>query len=104
MCASQVTIERVHIRYEDQLTTPGHPFACGVMLTSLAAETTDASWRATQVDGSATVMHKVSRAPSCTRSVAHRHAQGQSRIVMHKVSRTLTVLNFSMRTLVIYVS
>ena len=55
----QVTIERVHVRYEDTITTPGHPFACGVMLTSLAAETTDAAWRPTQVDGTATEIHKV---------------------------------------------
>lgn len=39
-----VTIEDVHVRYEDDVTQPGRPFAVGVTLQKLALESTDASW------------------------------------------------------------
>ncbi len=37
-----------------------HPFACGVMLKMLTAQTTDSQWQPMQIDASATVIHKVS--------------------------------------------
>ena len=39
-----VTVEDVHVRFEDSITNPGHPFAFGVTLKKLALETTDSSW------------------------------------------------------------
>jgi len=33
----QVTIKNVHIRYEDNISVPGHPFAVGVTLSSFSA-------------------------------------------------------------------
>ena len=40
----QIEINSVHIRYEDDLSIPGRPFACGFYLESLAAQTCDDAW------------------------------------------------------------
>ncbi|CAK7326271.1 unnamed protein product [Dovyalis caffra] len=37
----KISISNVHIRYEDSVSNPGHPFSCGVTLAKLAAVTTD---------------------------------------------------------------
>ncbi|XP_059076567.1 uncharacterized protein LOC131042467 isoform X2 [Cryptomeria japonica] len=37
----KVSISNVHIRYEDQVSNPGHPFSSGITLAKLAAVTTD---------------------------------------------------------------
>jgi len=42
-----VTIEDVHIRYEDSITNPKHSFAMGVTLKKLALESTDDLWKPT---------------------------------------------------------
>ena len=36
-----ITVTNVHVRYEDDITTPGHPFAAGVTVARLAAITVD---------------------------------------------------------------
>ena len=55
----QISIKSIHIRYEDKVTNPDHPFAFGVMLKGLSAETTNSQWQPMQVDGDATQVHKV---------------------------------------------
>jgi hypothetical protein len=40
----QIQINNVHIRYEDDISYPGRPFAAGFYLESLAAHTCDESW------------------------------------------------------------
>ncbi|KAG9136747.1 hypothetical protein Leryth_004514 [Lithospermum erythrorhizon] len=37
----KISVSNIHIRYEDTVNNPGHPFACGVTLSKLAAVTTD---------------------------------------------------------------
>ncbi|KAJ8767440.1 hypothetical protein K2173_017484 [Erythroxylum novogranatense] len=37
----KISITNVHVRYEDSVSNPGHPFSCGVTLAKLAAVTTD---------------------------------------------------------------
>ncbi|KAL0457540.1 UNVERIFIED_CONTAM: Vacuolar protein sorting-associated protein 13 [Sesamum latifolium] len=37
----KISISNVHIRYEDSLSNPGHPFCCGITLAKLAAVTMD---------------------------------------------------------------
>ncbi|GMH18990.1 hypothetical protein Nepgr_020831 [Nepenthes gracilis] len=37
----KISISNIHIRYEDSVSNPGHPFACGVTLAKLAAVTMD---------------------------------------------------------------
>lgn len=55
----QISIGRVHLRYEDVVTNPDHPFACGVMLKHISAYTTDAKWQPAQMDNAATIIYKV---------------------------------------------
>lgn len=38
----QVTILNVHVRYEDAITIPAHPFACGLTVAEMAMHATDA--------------------------------------------------------------
>ncbi|WAR06888.1 VP13A-like protein [Mya arenaria] len=55
----QVSVGRVHLRYEDTITNPDHPFACGVMLKHISAYTTDSKWLPAQMDNAATIIHKL---------------------------------------------
>ncbi|CAK7273224.1 Vacuolar protein sorting-associated protein 13 [Sporothrix epigloea] len=43
----QITVKNIHIRYEDSISAPGHPFALGVTLEEFSAVSTDNSWRPT---------------------------------------------------------
>ena len=40
----QIEVRDIHLRYEDDLTYPGHPFAAGFYLGSLTAQTCDEEW------------------------------------------------------------
>lgn len=40
----QISVENIHLRYEDSLSTPSHPFAAGITLASFRAVSTDANW------------------------------------------------------------
>ena len=41
----QVSIKGIHIRYEDSISAPGHPFALGLTLKEFSAVSTDSDWR-----------------------------------------------------------
>lgn len=41
----QVSVRSIHIRYEDSISAPGHPFALGLTLTEFSAVSTDKDWR-----------------------------------------------------------
>ena len=47
----QVVVNDVHIRYEDCDIDPVHPFALGLMLESMAVQSTDEFWDAKFVTG-----------------------------------------------------
>jgi vacuolar protein sorting-associated protein 13A/C len=55
----QVTIKNVHIRYEDSLATPGHPFALGVTLKEMSAVSTDENWTPTFIQSTSGTTHKL---------------------------------------------
>ena len=40
----QLRVHDVHLRYEDDVTIPGVTFACGILIKSLSAQSTDGSW------------------------------------------------------------
>uniref|UniRef100_A0A182NBT9 UBA domain-containing protein n=1 Tax=Anopheles dirus TaxID=7168 RepID=A0A182NBT9_9DIPT len=40
----QLTVNGIHVRYEDALTVPRQHFACGIKIDSLSAQSCDASW------------------------------------------------------------
>ncbi|CAK7227470.1 Vacuolar protein sorting-associated protein 13 [Sporothrix curviconia] len=41
----QIAVKNIHIRYEDSISAPGHPFALGVTLEEFSAVSTDEGWR-----------------------------------------------------------
>jgi len=55
----QIQVKNVHIRYEDDLSDPGHPFAAGLTLQELSAISTDENWKPTWVAGSSNTTHKL---------------------------------------------
>ena len=55
----QISIKNVHIRYEDSIATPGHPFAIGLTLKEMSAVSTDENWTPTFVQSSSTNTHKL---------------------------------------------
>lgn len=40
----QFTMKNIHIRYEDNISDPGHPFSAGITLKELSAISTDENW------------------------------------------------------------
>ncbi|KAL6708958.1 Vacuolar protein sorting-associated protein 13 [Coniothyrium glycines] len=55
----QVTVKNIHIRYEDSISDPGHPFALGVTLADFSAISTDENWKPTFITGSSASTHKL---------------------------------------------
>jgi len=55
----QIQVKNVHIRYEDALSNPGHPFAAGITLQELSAVSTDENWKPTWVQGTSATTHKL---------------------------------------------
>ena len=60
----QVTVRNIHVRYEDALSSPEHPFAVGFILAELSAVSTDENWEPTFVQNSAQGIHKLARLDS----------------------------------------
>ncbi|CCU75520.1 vacuolar protein sorting-associated protein, partial [Blumeria hordei DH14] len=55
----QITVKNIHIRYEDSISAPGHPFAVGVTLQEFSAISTDEDWRPTYIQDSMGPTHKL---------------------------------------------
>ena len=55
----QVTVKNIHIRYEDAISAPGHPFALGVTLEEFSAVSTDGDWTPTFIQDSTQTTHKL---------------------------------------------
>ncbi|KJX99366.1 vacuolar protein sorting-associated protein vps13 [Zymoseptoria brevis] len=55
----QIQVKNVHIRYEDAISDPGHPFAAGLTLQELSAVSTDENWKPTWIQGSSNTTHKL---------------------------------------------
>lgn len=55
----QVTVKHIHVRYEDSLSDPGHPFALGVTLEEFSAISTDGEWKPTFIQDSTKTTHKL---------------------------------------------
>ncbi|RVD82950.1 uncharacterized protein DFL_007357 [Arthrobotrys flagrans] len=60
----QVTIKNIHIRYEDSISTPGHPFALGFTLEEFSAVSTDENWQPIFIQGNVAVTHKLAKLSS----------------------------------------
>lgn len=55
----QVSIKRIHIRYEDSISAPGHPFALGLTLQEFSAVSTDKDWRPSFIQNSSATTNKL---------------------------------------------
>ncbi|KAM7308838.1 vacuolar protein sorting-associated protein 13A isoform X4 [Ixodes scapularis] len=55
----QVSVQNVHIRYEDTVTSQKFPFACGFVLQSLTAITTSSKWKPIQLDSASKTIYKL---------------------------------------------
>ncbi|KAL7273138.1 Vacuolar protein sorting-associated protein 13 [Rhizina undulata] len=57
----QITVKNIHIRYEDSISTPGHPFALGFTLEEFSAVSTNDDWEPNFIQNNAAVTHKLAR-------------------------------------------
>lgn len=55
----QVSVKNIHIRYEDSISDPGHPFASGITLEEFSAVSTDENWKPTFIQSSSSSTHKI---------------------------------------------
>lgn len=55
----QITVKNIHVRYEDSISAPGHPFAAGITLEEFSAVSTDGEWNPTYIQNSSSVAHKL---------------------------------------------
>ncbi|KAI1084297.1 vacuolar protein sorting-associated protein 13 [Whalleya microplaca] len=55
----QVTVKNIHVRYEDTISAPGHPFALGITLEEFSAVSTDGEWQPTFIQNSTKTTHKL---------------------------------------------
>ncbi|KAF1812213.1 vacuolar protein sorting-associated protein 13 [Eremomyces bilateralis CBS 781.70] len=55
----QVSVKNIHIRYEDSISHPGHPFALGITLEGFDAVSTEADWRPTFIQSTSGTTHKL---------------------------------------------
>ena len=55
----QLKITDVHIRYEDKVAKPEHPFSLGITLHNLSVHTTDEKWKPCVIEAEATMGYKV---------------------------------------------
>lgn len=60
----QFTVRNIHIRYEDSLSNPEHPFSAGITLAEFSAVSTDANWNPTFIQNSGDGIHKLARLES----------------------------------------
>ncbi|KDQ63547.1 hypothetical protein JAAARDRAFT_29565 [Jaapia argillacea MUCL 33604] len=60
----QVTVKNIHIRYEDKMSVPGHPFAAGITLAGFSAVSTNEDWQAAFIESTAGAIHKLAKLES----------------------------------------
>ncbi|CCG84915.1 protein of unknown function [Taphrina deformans PYCC 5710] len=60
----QIMIQGVHIRYEDEISSPGNPFSVGLTLSELSATSVDRNWQPTFVQSSENSSYKLAKLQS----------------------------------------
>ncbi|KAG2218450.1 hypothetical protein INT45_003637, partial [Circinella minor] len=55
----QVSIKNIHLRFEDNVSDPDHPFAAGITLKELSAVSTDGEWNPTFISELTNTIHKL---------------------------------------------
>ncbi|PWW77256.1 DUF1162-domain-containing protein [Tuber magnatum] len=57
----QITVKNIHIRYEDSLSTPGHPFSLGFTLEEFSAISTNENWEPNFIQDNVSITHKLAK-------------------------------------------
>ena len=60
----QITVKNIHVRYEDSISNPEHPFALGITLEGFDAVSTDANWVPTFIQSTSATTHKIANLKS----------------------------------------
>ncbi|QRV76706.1 vacuolar protein sorting-associated protein 13 [Ceratobasidium sp. AG-Ba] len=55
----QVTVKNIHIRYEDSISAPGHPFSAGITLAGFTAQSVNEQWVPTFIQDTKGGIHKL---------------------------------------------
>ena len=55
----QVSIKNIHIRYEDSISAPGHPFSLGLTLQEFSAVSTDGNWKPSYIQSNSATTNKL---------------------------------------------
>ena len=55
----QVSIKNIHVRYEDAISTEGHPFALGLTIKELSAVSTDSDWKPSFIQSTSGTTNKL---------------------------------------------
>lgn len=55
----QFSITNIHVRYEDNISAPGHRFAAGITLNELSAISTDENWIPQNIGDAVATIHKL---------------------------------------------
>jgi len=54
-------VKNIHIRYEDSISTPGHPFSLGFTLEEFSAVSTNERWEPDFIQGHVEISHKLAK-------------------------------------------
>lgn len=57
----QITVKNIHIRYEDAISAPGHPFSLGFTLEEFSAISTNENWEPNFIQGNVAIAHKLAK-------------------------------------------
>ncbi|KAJ3515399.1 hypothetical protein NLJ89_g1777 [Agrocybe chaxingu] len=60
----QVTIKNIHVRYEDNMSVSGHPFAAGVTLAGFTAVSVNKNWEPAFIESTAGAIYKLAKLQS----------------------------------------
>ncbi|KAF9241379.1 vacuolar protein sorting-associated protein 13 [Melanogaster broomeanus] len=60
----QVTVKNIHVRYEDKLSVPGHPFAAGITLAGFTAQSVNGKWEPAFIESTAGAINKLANLQS----------------------------------------
>ncbi|KAG6842210.1 hypothetical protein C0991_000180 [Blastosporella zonata] len=60
----QITVKNIHVRYEDNLSVPGHPFAAGITLFGFTAVSVNEGWEPAFIESTAGAIHKLANLES----------------------------------------
>ncbi|KAL4070939.1 vacuolar protein sorting-associated protein 13 [Scleroderma citrinum] len=60
----QITVKNIHVRYEDKISVPGHPFAVGLTLASFNASSVNERWEPAFIESTAGAIHKLANLSS----------------------------------------